>query len=134
MGLDLAEPLPALDAVTDPILLLAETPLAAGLRGHEVVRAHGRAAAVRALLERRFACVVLDFDPELLAEVRTAALDVPVIALTAADDDALAVEAVRLGAQDVLHTARADGPALSRAIALAVERKRVEARLTHQAL
>jgi diguanylate cyclase (GGDEF)-like protein len=134
MGLDLVEPMPALDAVTAPILVVTDAPLDGDLDPYPVVRADTPRAAVAQLLERRFACVVLDLDLEVLAQVRTAALDVPVIALAGDDDMERAVEAVREGAQDVLVRDRVGGQVLRRAVALAIERKRVEARLAHQAL
>src|SRR5437763_2773248 len=126
MGLDLVEPMSALDAVTAPVLLVTAPPYCGDLGPYEVVRADGVRAAVAQLLERRFACVVLDLDLDALAQVRTAALDVPVILLTGEDDDGLAVRAVRSGAQDVVVRRPGEVGALRRAIALAVERKRVE--------
>jgi diguanylate cyclase (GGDEF)-like protein len=134
MGLDLVEPMSALDAVTAPVLLVTDPPYCGDLGPYEVVRADGVRAAVAQLLERRFACVVLDLDLDALAQVRTAALDVPVILLAGEDDEELAVRAVRNGAQDVVVRRAGEVGALRRAIALAVERKRVEARLSHQAL
>src|SRR5256885_2052391 len=61
MGLDLVEPMSALDdAVTAPVLVIADLPLGAKLGPHAVLRADGVAGGVRQLLEGRFACVVLD--------------------------------------------------------------------------
>src|SRR3954463_8274779 len=134
MGLDLVEPMSALGAVTAPILLVTDPPYCGDVGPYEVVRADGVRSAVQQLLERRFACVVLDLDFDALAQVRTAALDVPVILLTDDDDEQLAIRAVREGAQDVLVAERVDAATLRRAVALAIERKRVEARLAHQAL
>jgi diguanylate cyclase (GGDEF)-like protein len=134
MGLDLVEPMSALDAVTAPVLLVTDPPYCGDLGPYEVVRADGVRAAVTQLLERRFACVVLDLDLEALAQVRTAALDVPVILLAGDENEELAVRAVREGAQDVLVRRAGEVHALRRAIALAVERKGVEGRLAHQAL
>src|SRR3954471_16252910 len=134
MGLDLVEPMSALGAVTAPILLVTDPPYCGDVGPYEVVRADGVRSAVQQLLERRFACVVLDLDFDALAQVRTAALDVPVILLTDDDDEQLAIRAVREGAQDVLVRRSGEPGALRRAIAMAVERKGLEARLTHQAL
>src|SRR4051812_19900573 len=134
MGLDLVEPLPARDAVTAPVLLVTDPAFCGDLGPFEVVRVDGVRDAVAQLLGRRFACVVLDMDFDALAQIRTAALDVPVIMLATDGDEQLAVRAVREGAQDVLVRSAAEGGALRRSIALAVERKRVEARLAHQAL
>jgi diguanylate cyclase (GGDEF)-like protein len=134
MGLDLVEPMSAHDAVTAPVLLVTDPPYCGALGPYEVVRADGVRAAVAQLLERPFACVVLDLDLEALAQVRTAALDVPVILLAADDDQELAVRAVREGAQDVIVRGPALAGALPRAIAMAMERKGIEGRLAHQAL
>ncbi|HXT02262.1 MAG TPA: ATP-binding protein [Elusimicrobiota bacterium] len=51
----------------------------------------------------------------------------PVVILTISDDDALAVEALRRGAQDYLVKSQIDSELLSRVIRYAVERKRIEA-------
>ncbi len=60
-----------------------------------------------------------------LREVRA---DVPIIVLTGMDDQDLAVEAVRRGAQDYLVKNDVRGPALVRAIRYAVERHRATSR------
>src|SRR3954469_2931433 len=135
MGLDLVEPMSALDdAVTAPVLVIADLPLPAMLGPHAVLRADGVAGAVRQLLEGRFACVVLDLDLDALAQIRTAALDVPVIVLAGDECDEMALRAVREGATDVLVRSRTDERVRARAVGLAVERKGVEERLAHQAL
>ncbi len=72
--------------------------------------------------------VLLDFglpdshgSPALMA-LRSAASVVPVIILTALEDEALATRMVRAGAQDYLAKAEVDGHLLRRAIRYAVER------------
>src|SRR5262249_20798295 len=95
---------------------------------------------VAELLQQPFACVLLDLSLpdahglDALMQVRNVAMDVPVIVLTGADSDELAVQAVRAGAQDVIVKTRTDERALRRALTLAIERKRQETRLAHQAL
>lgn len=64
-----------------------------------------------------------------LARATRAAPDCPIVVLTAVDDDALGVEAMRHGAQDYLVKTAAVGEILHRAIRQAIERKRVEAEL-----
>ena len=151
MTVDLVEPVPAAAADTSTILVVEDDPsyarLTAALLGadrpgaeYEIVHVRRSADAVAQLLARRFACVLLDLHLpdarglEALAQVRTAAMDVPVLVLTGNSDEATAVRAVREGAQDVIIKSRADEQGLRRAVALAIERKRVEARLAHQAL
>jgi len=51
---------------------------------------------------------------------------VPILALTALDDERLAVKAVQEGAQDYLVKGRVDGDLLVRAVRHAIERKKVE--------
>lgn len=63
---------------------------------------------------------------ETLDKVQRQTPDVPVIVLTHLDDEAMAVQAVRRGAQDYLVKGRSDGYGLGRAIQYAIERKRSE--------
>jgi diguanylate cyclase (GGDEF)-like protein len=92
------------------------------------------------LLDKGADCVLLDLslpDAEgldALAQLRTVALDVPIIVLTGRTDEALAVRAVQEGAQDYLVKGSVDPRLLARAISYAIERKRVEAQLAHQAM
>ena len=108
--------------------------------GFVVVRATRLSDAISELLDARFDCVLLDLSLpdadglEALAQVRTVALDVPVVVLTGRSDERIAVQAVHDGAQDYLLKGEVDGRLLSRAITYAIERKRVEAALAHQAL
>jgi diguanylate cyclase (GGDEF)-like protein len=146
MSTELVEPMPAAPADTSTILLIEDDPAAVRLTAaylgleYELVHAGRLSEAISLLLERRFACVLLDLQLpdargiEALAQVRTAAMDVPVLVLTGSEDERLALEVVREGAQDVLVKGRVDERGLRRAVALAIERKRVETRLAHQAL
>ena len=63
---------------------------------------------------------------ETLDKVQKQTPDVPVIVLTHLDDEAMAVQAVRKGAQDYLVKGRSDGIQLIRAIRHAIERKQSE--------
>lgn len=90
------------------------------------------AAAIDTLAASRPDIVLLDlslpdsFGLETLARWQHAAPDRPVIVLTGSDDEALAVAAVREGAQDYLVKGRIDGDLLAQAIRYAIERKRVQ--------
>ena len=66
------------------------------------------------------------FGLETLARWQAAAPNLPVIVLTGSNDEALAVAAVREGAQDYLVKGRIDGAVLVQAIRYAIERKRVQ--------
>jgi diguanylate cyclase (GGDEF)-like protein len=100
-------------------------------------------AEARALLDgpgSRFACIVLDLTLpdssglEGVGELCSAAPDTPLVVVTATDDEALAIEAVRLGAQDYLIKGQIDRHLLRRSIRYAMERKRGGLMLAHQAL
>jgi diguanylate cyclase (GGDEF)-like protein len=98
----------------------------------EVTRAETMAEARSHLLEGRFDAVLLDLslpDSRGLATVETATAlnpSLPIIVLTGMDDEAMATEAMRKGAQDYLIKGNVDGALLVRSIRYAVERKRAE--------
>ncbi len=87
------------------------------------------------LRERNFHAVVLDLrlpdslGMETFLEVRNSDPDVPIVALSGLDDETLAIEAVRLGAQDYLLKDKYDGVSLSRSITYAIERQQLLVRL-----
>ena len=66
------------------------------------------------------------FGLETLARWQAEAPTLPVIVLTGSDDEALAVAAVREGAQDYLVKGRIDGALLIQAVRYAIERKLVQ--------
>lgn len=66
---------------------------------------------------------------ETFGKVQTAAPQVPIIVLTGLNDEAVATEAVRLGAQDYLVKGEGGPTLLGRSIRYAIERKRLEDRL-----
>jgi PAS domain S-box-containing protein len=68
---------------------------------------------------------------QTFATVQDQASRVPIIVLTALDDEALATRAMRDGAQDYLLKGHVDTNMLVRAIRYAIERKRVEEALRH---
>ncbi|HEX9780557.1 MAG TPA: diguanylate cyclase [bacterium] len=63
---------------------------------------------------------------ETFVRVSSHAPETPVVVLTMCDDDAVAIEAVRRGAQDFIVKGRLDGATLSRAIRYAIERHRMQ--------
>ena len=57
--------------------------------------------------------------------------EVPIVMLTGLDDTELALEGVRMGAQDYLVKGRVDGAMLARTLHYAIERKSAEERIAH---
>jgi signal transduction histidine kinase/DNA-binding response OmpR family regulator len=94
--------------------------------------------ALQSLKEKPFDLVLLDLTLpdarglDTLARVREAAPDLPIVIMTGLNDESMAVEAVRLGAQDYLVKGQADSRAVIRAILYAIERKRIEVQLKMQ--
>jgi signal transduction histidine kinase len=66
---------------------------------------------------------------DTFTRVHSQAPEVPIVVLSGLDDETLAVEAVRQGAQDYLVKGHADSNVLARSMRYAIERKRVEERL-----
>ena len=75
-----------------------------------------------------------DATLDLVEYVRLSAPDAPIVLLSAGDDEALALEAVKAGAQDYLVKSELQASVLRRALTHAIERKRSESGLAHQAL
>lgn len=69
---------------------------------------------------------------DTLLEVRAKAPALPIVVLTDLDDGALAVEALKAGAQDYLPKSRLNGDLLVRAIRDAMERHQFQAKLIHR--
>ena len=68
---------------------------------------------------------------ETFTKARTSAGEVPIVVLSGADDEDLAVRAVRAGAQDYLVKGQVDSALLLRAMRYAIERQRAEVALRH---
>ena len=111
--------------------------------GRLQVLAHAEwdAAAAQALVDFPSCCVLLDVPADaheqaidLVEYVRLSAPDAPIVLLADRDDEALALEAVKAGAQDCLSKSELAPALLRRALTHAIERKRSEADLAHQAL
>jgi len=134
-----------MDRPTIDVLLIEDNPGDARLIRETLADYDGGAFALdwadslEAGLERlaagRAAVVLLDLSLpgsrglDTLARLLADKVQVPVIVLTGTSDEALAVEAVRRGAQDYLVKGQTDGRLLGRAIRYAIERKEAHARL-----
>ena len=92
------------------------------------------------LLLEGASCILLDISLpdahglEAVDRVQSFAPDVPIVVLSGLDDEELAVRAVKGGAQDYLIKGRVDDHLVSRSVRYAIERKRAEVALAHQAL
>lgn len=90
------------------------------------------AVGLQRLSTNRYDVVLLDLSLpdsqgiETFNRVQQAAPRVPVVVLSGLDDETLAVQAVREGAQDYLVKGRVDGNLLVRSIYYAIERNRVQ--------
>ncbi len=73
------------------------------------------------------------FGLDTFAKVYAHSPAVPIIVLTGNDDDALALSAVKHGAQDYLVKSRLDRELLVRSMRYSIERKRYQVQLEHQA-
>jgi len=114
-------------------------------RVHLVTHATWDAPAAEALLDHPGCCVLLDMPAAgesdaaeealaLLDYVRMSAPEAPIVLLFSDHDEQLTLRAVRQGAQDCLIKSELEPLGLRRALIHAIERKRAEARLAHQAL
>jgi diguanylate cyclase (GGDEF)-like protein len=110
--------------------------------GPEVVVDHAATlgeAAARAI-KGQLDCIVLDLNlPDAdglqgLYRLRAQAPELPVVVLSNTDDEMIAVEAVREGAEDYLLKGRVDTELLARSINYAVERKHAQLELERLAL
>lgn len=96
--------------------------------------------AQRELADGGAVCILLDLSlPDVdgvdaVTRTQAAAPDVPIVVLTGLDDERLALNAVQQGAQDYLIKGRVDELLIGRSIRYAIERKRAEVQLSHQAL
>ena len=116
---------------------------AAWSRVQVLVHAEWDAAAAQAIVDHPSCAVLFDVRPDahddamhLLGCVRLSAPAAPVLLLCDGDDDddELGLAAVKAGAQDCLVKSELQPALLRRAVIHAIERKRAEAKLAHQAL
>ena len=101
----------------------------------EIFTAETLADCIHKLRGSRFDAVLLNLfltDSEgiaTFARVHTQSPGIPIVILTCHENEALALEALRQGAQDYLVKSKVDGKILSRVIRYAIERKRTELKL-----
>lgn len=130
------------------ILLIEDNPAEARLlqevlKGFDLqqfclVRAKRLREALTLLQERRFDAILLDLTLpdsvglDSLKPLMAAAPQVPIVVLTNTNDDRLAIEAVRQGAQDYLVKRRVNVEVLVRSLHYAIERKRVAEHLQEE--
>ena len=127
------------DSVAGAGLLRATLREAFGTNSNvELVHVFRLADALQHLQEATFDLVLLDLSlpdaqgTETLVRVQDAAPTLPIVIMTGLDDQELAVDAVRKGAQDYLVKSDLDSRMLARAIRYAIERKRIDVQLQHQ--
>ncbi|MGH2869695.1 MAG: putative bifunctional diguanylate cyclase/phosphodiesterase [Solirubrobacteraceae bacterium] len=121
-------------------MLIGEMLRAAWAQGLVIAHAQRFDDATQELIDHGATCVLLDIpadDPEplrSLEHLRSAAPDVPVIVLSDRADEDFGLAAVKAGAQDFLRASELNPVLLARAVRYAIERKRSEVDLAHQAL
>ncbi|MEO0424898.1 MAG: response regulator [Pseudomonadota bacterium] len=117
------------DAAVVTRLLTLKAPPSTEITGFEVERRHRLDTALEVATKGDISAILLDLglpDSQGLDTVRRmldAAPRLPLLVLTGSDDEQLAIEAVREGAQDYLYKTDLAAHALSRAIEYAIERK-----------
>jgi len=95
--------------------------------------------ALQALAQNNISIILLDLqlpdcrDLESLTKIHAAATGIPIVVLSEVEDEALALKALQLGAQDFLVKWHTNEHLLIRAVQYALERKQVEEHLYHLA-
>jgi diguanylate cyclase (GGDEF)-like protein len=138
----LAEPVRILLIEGDPrtAMLLAELLRSAWPTGLVLVHTERLADATQELLDRDATATLLDLsrlaaDPlGAIAQIRTAAPEMPIVALAGSAEKVGGVQAVRAGAQDFLVKSDLTAERLAEAVRFAIERKRSQVELAHRAL
>src|SRR5664279_208380 len=96
--------------------------------------------ALQCMSDRKFDAVLLDLslndghDLNPLKLLHEQAPDLPILVLSSVDDEALAMRALKVGAQDSLVKGQVDGQLLVRAIRYAIERQQLHAALREMSL
>jgi len=111
-----------------------------GGAGFEVEWAENLSNGLNWLRKDEFDIIILDLALpesdgfETFSKVRTDAPHVPIILLTGTDDDVLALDLVRRGAQDYMVKGKVDADILARSIRYSIERQQMQAILQNLAL
>lgn len=101
----------------------------------ELVHVEHFSEALQLLKEDAFDLLLLDLmlpdacGVEMVTRLKDAAPSLPIVIMSGIDDEAVAIEAMRNGAQDYLIKGQVDTGMLVRALRYAIERKRVEAQI-----
>ena len=88
--------------------------------------------AVQRVFDQQFDVVLLDLalpdanGLDAVTQMLESAATLPIVVLTGLDDAALAVEAIRAGAQDYLVKGQIDGALLTRSLRYAIERRQIQ--------
>jgi PAS domain S-box-containing protein len=104
----------------------------AGMAAFDLVHVDRLAEGIKRVREDGFDVVLLDLSLpdasglETVKRMHAAAATCPIVVLTATDDESVALEALRVGAQDYLTKGRINGVLLTRAMRYAIERRRAE--------
>jgi PAS domain S-box-containing protein len=107
----------------------------AGMAAFELAHADRLAEGIRRVREADFDVVLLDLSLpdasglETITKMHEAAATRPIVVLTGLNDEAVALEALRKGAQDYLIKGQIDSVLLVRAMHYAIERKQAETAL-----
>lgn len=110
-----------------------------GSRRYRLLIAAQVAAAVPLLEAEAIDLILLDLELpdgsglDTLLKVRSLTPGIPIVVLSQAEDEAMALGAVRLGAQDFLVKSHINGTLLCRSLSYAMERRRLEEELHHLA-
>ena len=103
----------------------------------ELVHTDRLSEALKLLKEGAFDLLLLDLmlpdacGVESVTRVKDAAPSLPIVIMSGVNDEAVAIEAMRSGAQDYLIKGQVDTGMLVRALRYAIERKRIEAQIEH---
>ena len=101
-----------------------------GLSAFQITHAHSLTEATRYLKDKTFQVVLLDLNlPETnglatLKRIQAITTSIPIVVLTATENEPIALEAIKLGAQDYLSKSNLNSTLLPRVLMYAMERDR----------